>query len=93
MTERRHLKQLGSFRDRFALFAKEAREQASNLPEGPEKDGLLMKVRQAAAAIQVDDWTHSPGLPPTSSWLSALPSGEFDERHASEAHQTARRGG
>jgi len=47
MQQRRRFKQQPSLRDRLASFAKSAREVASLLPPGAEKDELLRKARQA----------------------------------------------
>jgi hypothetical protein len=51
-------------KDRLAVFAKEARDKASLLPPGPEKNGLLRKASNAETACHVDDWVNSPGLQP-----------------------------
>jgi hypothetical protein len=61
---RRRLKQKLSLKDRLALFARAAREKASLLPPGAEKDELLRKARQADTAVHLDDWANSPGLQP-----------------------------
>lgn len=53
---RRRFKQTTSLRDRLASFAKEAREKASQLPLGPERDDLLKKARQADTASHLEDW-------------------------------------
>jgi hypothetical protein len=44
---RRRFKQEPSLRDRLASFAESAREVASLLPPGAEKDELLSKARRA----------------------------------------------
>ena len=61
---RRRFKQTVSLKDRLASFADEARETASQLPPGPEKEGLLKKARQAEIASHLEDWVASPGLQP-----------------------------
>jgi hypothetical protein len=61
---RRRLKQKLSLKDRLALFARAAREKASLLPPGAEKDELLRKARQADTTAHLDDWASSPGLQP-----------------------------
>jgi hypothetical protein len=40
--------------------------QVSKLPPGPQKDGLLKKIRQLETASHMNEWLSSPGLqPPT----------------------------
>jgi hypothetical protein len=66
MLKRRRFKQSLSLKDRLALFAKDARKRADELPPGPAKDDMLRKARQADTASHVDEWANSPGLrPPT----------------------------
>ena len=62
--QRRLFKQQLSFRDRLASFAKAAREKASLLPPGAEKDELLHKAQQADTAAHLNEWANSPGLQP-----------------------------
>jgi hypothetical protein len=64
MSERRRFKQTNSLQDRLQAFADDVREEASNLPPGPQKDELLKKVRQADTASHLDAWASSPGLQP-----------------------------
>jgi hypothetical protein len=64
MQKRRRFKQSTALKDRLASFAKEARESASKLPAGAEKDNMLRKARQADTASHLDDWANSPGLEP-----------------------------
>jgi hypothetical protein len=64
MLNRRRFEQSTSLKDRLAAFAKEAREKASLLQPGIEKDELLKKARQADVASHLSDWTNSPGLRP-----------------------------
>ena len=47
LKRRRRVKQTVSLRARLAAFAKAAREKASLLPPGAEKDDLLKKAREA----------------------------------------------
>ncbi len=61
---RRRFKQTTSLQERLIAFAKEAREQASNLPAGSEKLDLLKKARQADTAARLDAWINSRGLQP-----------------------------
>lgn len=66
MPKRHRFKQSLSLKDRLALFAKDARKTADELPPGPAKDDMLRKARQADTASHVDEWVNSPGLrPPT----------------------------
>jgi hypothetical protein len=64
MQMRRRFRQKLSLQDRLAIFAKAAREKASLLPPGAEKDELLRKANQADAAVHLNEWTNSPGLQP-----------------------------
>jgi hypothetical protein len=45
-------------------FAKEAREKASRLPPGSEREDILRKARQAETAFHMDDWLSSQELQP-----------------------------
>jgi hypothetical protein len=66
MSKRRRFKQVESLRDRLATWSGRLREQADKLPDGPERDALLRKLRQADTASHMEDWANSPGLqPPT----------------------------
>ena len=69
MQQRRHFKQQPSFQDRLASFAKRARETASLLPPGAEKDELLRKAGQADTAAHLYEWASSPGFQPPRSTL------------------------
>jgi len=62
--QRRRFKQQSSFRDRLTSFAKAAREKASLLPPGAEKDELLHKAQQADTAAHLNELVKSPGLQP-----------------------------
>jgi hypothetical protein len=62
MTPRRRLKHKLSLQDRLALFAKAAREKASLLRSGAEKDELLRKAWQADTAAHLNEWVNSPDL-------------------------------
>ena len=50
--------------DRFAAFAKDAREKAAQLPAGVERDQLLREIRQADTKSHLQEWCNSPGLQP-----------------------------
>jgi hypothetical protein len=76
---RRRFKQVETLHDRLATWANRLREQADKLPDGPERDALLTKLRQADTASRIDGWANSPGLqPPTKSRGS--PAGEQNPR-------------
>lgn len=63
MTKRRHrFKQTVSFKDRLCAFAKDLREEASQLPAGPERDEILKRARRADTAAHLEEWVHSTGL-------------------------------
>ena len=59
MLRRRRSKQSESLQDRLMKFAKEAREKASRLPPGSEREDMLRKARQADTASHMDDWVNS----------------------------------
>ena len=59
MLTRRRSKQSESLQDRLMKFAKEAREKASRLPPGSEREDMLRKARQADTASHVEDWVNS----------------------------------
>lgn len=63
MQRRNRAKQTTSLEDRLAAFAKDVREQALQLPPGPERDALLKKAEQAEA-VHPSDWTSSRELRP-----------------------------
>jgi hypothetical protein len=49
---------------------KAAREEATRLPAGPERDGLLRQIEQDEVALRVIEWLTSSGdLPPPSDLL------------------------
>jgi len=54
--QRRRFKQMESLQVRLAIFAKEAREKASCLPPGIEKDDMMRKASQADTAAHIDEW-------------------------------------
>jgi hypothetical protein len=56
---RRRSKQSESLQDRLMKFAKDAREKASRLPPGSEREDMLRKARQADTASHMDDWVNS----------------------------------
>ena len=64
MKKRHRIKQFKSLKDRLQLFALSMREKASRLPPGPEQNDALRRADQADIAVQLDEWTNSPGLQP-----------------------------
>lgn len=66
MSTGQRFKQTEPLQDRLAKWAEEVREQAEQLPPGPERDALLRKVKQADTASHLEDWATSPGLQPPS---------------------------
>jgi hypothetical protein len=66
MKSRRRFKQNLSLQDRLAAWSKEVRDQAAQLPPGPERDAMLKRASQAETAAHLDDWANSPGLRPPS---------------------------
>ena len=62
--QRKRVKQVVSFKDRLAAFAKLAREKASELPAGPERDALLKNAGRADTATSIEAWANSAGLQP-----------------------------
>jgi hypothetical protein len=59
---RRRFKQTVAFKDRLESFAKDLRQQASNLPTGTQRDDLLARARRADIASHLDDWANSRKL-------------------------------
>jgi hypothetical protein len=59
MLKRRRDKQLLSFQDRLAAFANDARERASFMPLGLERNEMIKKAKQADDARHLDDWARS----------------------------------
>jgi hypothetical protein len=59
---RRRFKQTQSLQDRLSVWANRAREQASQMPPGSERDAHLKKVRQADVASHLNEWATSSGL-------------------------------
>ena len=64
VTRRPRIKHESSFNDRLLKTAQDAREQASQLPAGPERDRLLMKAQQCETAAGIETWVSLPGKPP-----------------------------
>jgi hypothetical protein len=53
-----------SFEDQIAAEKARLEEQLADLPDGPERDRLLKKIRQLETAFHMNDWLTSPGLRP-----------------------------
>jgi len=53
--KRNRSRPLGSFGDRLQKFADDARSEARKMPPGPDRDGLMKKVRQTEAAMEVSE--------------------------------------
>ncbi len=64
MLKRRRFKQQLTLQDRLTAWVTQLQEQASKLPPGPERDGLLRRARQADVASHLHDWVKSSGLQP-----------------------------
>ncbi|MCK1420310.1 hypothetical protein IVB14_07230 [Bradyrhizobium sp. 180] len=64
MSSRRLFKQQTTLGDRLAAWANGIREQAEQLPHGPDRDALLKKAGIAETASHLNDWVSSPGLQP-----------------------------
>jgi len=59
--KRNRRKQTISFSERLQLAAREARQSAHKLPQGPERETLLKKARQAETAMRINGWLTLPG--------------------------------
>jgi hypothetical protein len=62
--QRRRFKQKTSLQDRLTAWANDVRDQAKELPTGPEREAMLKRASQADIASHLDDWANSPGLQP-----------------------------
>ena len=51
-----------SFQDRLKRFATQAREAASQMPPGAERDRLAQQALENETAAKIDKWLSSPGL-------------------------------
>lgn len=49
---------------RLAEFIWGAGQQAAGMPEGPARDDLLKKIREAESDAKIEAWANSPGLQP-----------------------------
>ena len=64
MGKRRRVKQVRSLEDRLAEQAARLKDQASQMPPGPERDALLKRARIADTGAHLSNWLSSPGLQP-----------------------------
>jgi hypothetical protein len=55
-------KQKRPLKERLAAFAKDARDRATLLPSGPEREALLREASRAETASHLDGWMNSTGL-------------------------------
>jgi hypothetical protein len=62
MVKRNRRKQTVPFDERLQRAAREARQAAQLLPQGPQRDMLLKKAGQAETAVRINGWLTSPGL-------------------------------
>jgi hypothetical protein len=51
-----------SFQERLMRFAAQAREAASQLPPGADRDQLAQRALENETAAKIDRWLSSPGL-------------------------------
>ncbi|MCJ9700171.1 hypothetical protein [Bradyrhizobium sp. SHOUNA76] len=63
---RRRIKQSASFSQRLIEEAVKFRKAAEQRPPGTERELLMKRVRQAEAALQINDWLATPGGGPPS---------------------------
>lgn len=61
---RRRIKHTTSFAQRLIEEAAKFREAAERLPPGTERELLMKRVRQAEAAMQINDWLAAPQSAP-----------------------------
>jgi hypothetical protein len=64
MQRRRRFKQTLSLEERLAQEAQRLREEAEQLPPGPQQADLLRKAREDEMVAQMAGWITSPGLQP-----------------------------
>ncbi|WFU45164.1 hypothetical protein QA640_29885 [Bradyrhizobium sp. CB82] len=61
---RRVLRKVLSLEERLGQEAIRLRQEAEALPQGPEREQLLRKARQAETGSHMSEWLRSPGLQP-----------------------------
>nr|WP_247298654.1 MULTISPECIES: hypothetical protein [unclassified Bradyrhizobium] len=64
MSERRRIKHTTSFKQRLIEEAARFREAAEQLPPGTQRELLMRRVRQAEAAVQINNRLAAPGAAP-----------------------------
>jgi hypothetical protein len=58
----RAFKQILTLPERLLLFAQRGREQAQAMSAGKDRDNILQKVRQAEAAIDIEECLRFPAI-------------------------------
>lgn len=61
--KRSRRKQTQSLQERLAAFAENARERASSLPPGREREMLLQRAKQNEVTSNLTDWLSVPVVP------------------------------
>ena len=64
MLMQRRSKQPTSLTERLAMRAKSFRDEAFDLPDGPERKAILQKAMQCEHAAEIDGWLSSQELAP-----------------------------
>jgi hypothetical protein len=64
MKTRRRFKQTDSLLERLSRFIAGLRQEAADMPEGPEREDVLKKIRQAETASDIEGWANSAELRP-----------------------------
>jgi hypothetical protein len=60
MGKRNRRRQTVPFDERLQRVAREARQAAVLLPQGPQRDMLLKKASQAETAVRINGWLAAP---------------------------------
>jgi len=53
-----------TFEENLAAEKTKLEAQMAQLKPGPQRDGLLKKIRQIETAMHINEWLSSPGLQP-----------------------------
>ncbi|QHO75812.1 hypothetical protein ACH79_27575 [Bradyrhizobium sp. CCBAU 051011] len=53
-----------TFEENIAAEKAKLEAQIAQLKPGPQRDGLLQKIRQLETASHINEWLSSPGLQP-----------------------------
>ncbi|MDF0521208.1 hypothetical protein P0R31_28585 [Bradyrhizobium yuanmingense] len=61
--KRNRRKQTQTLQERLAAFAESARESASSLPPGREREVLLQRAKQNEITSNLTDWLSAPVAP------------------------------